>query len=306
MRILWLGCAGTPPLRVALAPRPPPRMSPSASSALLAQGCHHHQHHNLHHWHNHRLDCQFMRMNKWVNWEIIMNSVENAGSLTVVHFLKSSLTVGHIFRKGWKIMADDGQPIEGPALKTVVGMIKDMEYQVQSPKVNSSFGKFWMSFPGVQRSRKNHDQDAIATPFCQEPTYRTSIYANMLNVYNLNTNGCQLEENYTKSRKWRNFWKPGSLQPLATAGPLTLCTLGPNLIPAVMRSCVGSFLPSDDFDFSSDRKNALGRDVTHYHKFVNGNRVPIAHFRCRLKTSLKRKSITVRRGISARYITLVQ
>jgi len=32
-------------------------------------------------------------------------------------------------RKGWKIMADDGQPIEGPALKTVVGMIKDMEYQ---------------------------------------------------------------------------------------------------------------------------------------------------------------------------------
>ena len=71
-----------------------------------------------------------------------MNSVENAGSLTVVHFLKSSLTVGHIFRKGWKIMADDGQPIEGPALKTVVGMIKDMEYQVQSPKVNSSFGKF--------------------------------------------------------------------------------------------------------------------------------------------------------------------
>lgn len=32
-------------------------------------------------------------------------------------------------RKGWKIMADDGQPIEGPALKTVVGMIKDLEYQ---------------------------------------------------------------------------------------------------------------------------------------------------------------------------------
>ena len=106
--------------------------------------------------------------------------------------------------------------------------------------------KSWMSFPGVQRSRKNHDQDAIATPFCQEPTYRTSIYANMLNVYNLNTNGCQLGENYTKSRKWGIFWKPGSLQPSST-GPL--CTL----TPAVMRSCVGSFLPSDDFDFSSDR-----------------------------------------------------
>lgn len=32
-------------------------------------------------------------------------------------------------RKGWKIMADDGQTIEGSALKTVVGMIKDMECQ---------------------------------------------------------------------------------------------------------------------------------------------------------------------------------
>ena len=166
------------------------------------------------------------------------------------------LDSSYLFRKGWKIMADDGQPIEGPALKTVVGMIKDMEYQVQSPKVNSSFGKFWMSFPGVQRSRKNHDQDAIATPFCQEPTYRTSIYANMLNVYNLNTNGCQLGENYTKSRKWGIFWKPGSLQPSST-GPL--CTL----TPAVMRSCVGNFLPSDYFDFSSDRKNPLGRTHSH-------------------------------------------
>jgi len=26
-------------------------------------------------------------------------------------------------------MADDGAPIQGPALKTVVGMIKDMEFQ---------------------------------------------------------------------------------------------------------------------------------------------------------------------------------
>jgi len=32
-------------------------------------------------------------------------------------------------RKGWKIMADHGQGIEGPALKTVVGMIKEMEFQ---------------------------------------------------------------------------------------------------------------------------------------------------------------------------------
>ena len=54
--------------------------------------------------------------------QIIMTSIKNAGSLTVVN----------IFRKGWKIMADDGQPIEGPALKTVVGMIKDMEYQVKT------------------------------------------------------------------------------------------------------------------------------------------------------------------------------
>ena len=34
-------------------------------------------------------------------------------------------------RKGWKIMADDGHSIDGMALKTVVSMIKDMEFQVQ-------------------------------------------------------------------------------------------------------------------------------------------------------------------------------
>ena len=33
-------------------------------------------------------------------------------------------------RKGWKIIADDGKMIDGAALKTVVTMIKDMEYQV--------------------------------------------------------------------------------------------------------------------------------------------------------------------------------
>merc|ERR1711892_66676 len=32
-------------------------------------------------------------------------------------------------RKGWKIMADDGHNIDGSALKTVVNMIKDMEFQ---------------------------------------------------------------------------------------------------------------------------------------------------------------------------------
>ena len=35
-------------------------------------------------------------------------------------------------RKGWKIMADDGQAIEGSALRTVVGMIKDLEFQVRN------------------------------------------------------------------------------------------------------------------------------------------------------------------------------
>ena len=66
--------------------------------------------------------------------QIIITSIKNAGSLAVVN----------IFRKGWKIMADDGQPIEGSALKTVVGMIKDMEFQVQPPlpKVNI---QFWRS-----------------------------------------------------------------------------------------------------------------------------------------------------------------
>ena len=33
-------------------------------------------------------------------------------------------------RKGWKIMADDGEIINSTALKTVVSMIKDMECQV--------------------------------------------------------------------------------------------------------------------------------------------------------------------------------
>ena len=33
-------------------------------------------------------------------------------------------------RKGWKIMADDGHSFDGSALKTVVSMIKDMEFQV--------------------------------------------------------------------------------------------------------------------------------------------------------------------------------
>jgi len=32
-------------------------------------------------------------------------------------------------RKGWKIMVDDGEMMDGSALKTVVSMIKDMEYQ---------------------------------------------------------------------------------------------------------------------------------------------------------------------------------
>merc|ERR1712106_400563 len=35
-------------------------------------------------------------------------------------------------RKGWKIMADDGHSIDGLALKTVVSMIKDMEFQVNN------------------------------------------------------------------------------------------------------------------------------------------------------------------------------
>ena len=33
-------------------------------------------------------------------------------------------------RKGWKIMPDDGEIINNTALKTVVSIIKDMEYQV--------------------------------------------------------------------------------------------------------------------------------------------------------------------------------
>lgn len=33
-------------------------------------------------------------------------------------------------RKGWKIMPDDGHSLDTEALKRVVNMIKDIEYQV--------------------------------------------------------------------------------------------------------------------------------------------------------------------------------
>ena len=35
-------------------------------------------------------------------------------------------------RKGWKIMPDDGQLMDGEALRRVVNMIKDIEYQVSA------------------------------------------------------------------------------------------------------------------------------------------------------------------------------
>ena len=35
-----------------------------------------------------------------------------------------------IGRKGWKIMTEDGETLDSNALKTVVGMIKEIEYQV--------------------------------------------------------------------------------------------------------------------------------------------------------------------------------
>ena len=37
-----------------------------------------------------------------------------------------------VFRKGWKIMSDSGEILDSAALKTVVGMIKDIEYQVEA------------------------------------------------------------------------------------------------------------------------------------------------------------------------------
>ena len=41
-------------------------------------------------------------------------------------------------RKGWKIIADDTEMMDGAALKTVVSMIKDMEYQVRITMSNFS------------------------------------------------------------------------------------------------------------------------------------------------------------------------
>ena len=33
-------------------------------------------------------------------------------------------------RKGWKIMTEDGESLDSNALRAVVGMIKEIEYQV--------------------------------------------------------------------------------------------------------------------------------------------------------------------------------
>ena len=95
--------------------------------------------------------------------QIIMTSIKNAGSLTVVN----------LFRKGWKIMADDGQPIEGPALKTVVGMIKDMEFQVQPPlaKVNI---QFWRSSLPPPKKSKMYIYNAIFMCLCPFPLINVS------------------------------------------------------------------------------------------------------------------------------------
>ena len=54
-------------------------------------------------------------------------------------------------RKGWKIMADDGHSIDGFALKTVVNMIKDMEFQVERRLWGEGY-EFYkiISFRGLQ------------------------------------------------------------------------------------------------------------------------------------------------------------
>ena len=61
-------------------------------------------------------------------------------------------------RKGWKIIADDGEMIDGAALKTVVSMIKDMECQVSksiSVCIISSFCS------GLCCPRQNHCQSCL-------------------------------------------------------------------------------------------------------------------------------------------------
>ena len=39
------------------------------------------------------------------------------------------------FRKGWKIMTEDGESLDSNALRAVVGMIKDIEYQVRDEQI---------------------------------------------------------------------------------------------------------------------------------------------------------------------------
>jgi hypothetical protein len=39
-------------------------------------------------------------------------------------------------RKGWKIMPDDGHSLDNEALRRVVSMIKDIEYQVDKDDID--------------------------------------------------------------------------------------------------------------------------------------------------------------------------
>merc|ERR1711892_712737 len=65
------------------------------------------------------------RQNSAANSRNPSPSRDSAQNMEVSFSIKKALGS----RKGWKIMADDGHNIDGSALKTVVNMIKDMEFQ---------------------------------------------------------------------------------------------------------------------------------------------------------------------------------
>ena len=76
----------------------------------------------------------------------------------------ASTTLNH--RKGWKIMTEEGESLDSNALRAVVSMIKEIEYQA----INSPAFPFHMSssslkkacllihpyFPGTCSARENH------------------------------------------------------------------------------------------------------------------------------------------------------
>ena len=59
----------------------------------------------------------------------------NAKYVQISKYKYKFLNTNTNFRKGWKIMTEDGESLDSNALRAVVGMIKDIEYQVRDEQI---------------------------------------------------------------------------------------------------------------------------------------------------------------------------